>query len=70
MTVIVQSARKAEGQAGRQAGWLAGWLAGYAGGRKDDDTMVIQGNEGIELGHNSRPLSFFLFVFRTYYSLS
>ena len=28
-----------------------------AGKGKDDDTMVIQGNEGMELGHNSRPLS-------------
>ena len=43
--------------------------AGYAGGRKDDDTMVIQENEGMELGHNSRPLSFFLFVFRSYHFL-
>jgi hypothetical protein len=28
-----------------------------AGKGKDDDTMVIQGNEGMELGHNSRNLS-------------
>ena len=32
-------------------------MQSQAGKGKDDDTMVIQGNEGMELGHNSRPLS-------------
>ena len=36
---------------------LGSSVQSQAGKGKDDDTMVIQGNEGMELGHNSRPLS-------------